>query len=57
MHGEQALPPNYVIFGNVVDGLETLDAIATAEVTMSASGEPSKPVAPAKIKNVTITEQ
>ena len=57
MHGEQALPPNYVIFGNVVDGLDALDAIATAEVVMSASGEPSKPVTPVKIKSVDITEQ
>lgn len=57
MHAKQDLPPNYTIFGKVTEGLETVDAIATAEVTQSDSGEPSKPVTPAKIKTVEIIEQ
>lgn len=57
MHGEQALPPNYVIFGNVVDGLDVLDAIATSDVVMSEAGEPSKPVKPVTVQSVDITEQ
>lgn len=57
MHGEQDLPPNYVIFGKVTEGLDAVDAIATAEVAQSASGEPSKPVTPVKIKSVDIIEK
>lgn len=57
MHAAQSLPPNYVIFGNVTDGLQVLDAIATAEVTTNEMGEPSKPVTPVIIKSVEITEQ
>lgn len=57
MHAKQDLPPNYTIFGKVTEGLETVDAIATAAVTQSDSGEPSKPVTPAKIKSVEIIEE
>lgn len=52
-----SLPKNYVIFGKVVDGLDTVDKIATAEVKLSASGEMSTPVSPVKINSVTITEE
>jgi cyclophilin family peptidyl-prolyl cis-trans isomerase len=55
MHDKQQLPPNYVIFGKVSNGLEAVDAIATAPV--DPSGEGSKPVTPAVIKSVDITEQ
>ncbi|MBI4029467.1 MAG: peptidylprolyl isomerase [Candidatus Blackburnbacteria bacterium] len=57
MHQDYALPKNYVIFGQVVEGIEVVDKIAEAPVTMSSSGENSKPVAPVTVKSVDITEQ
>lgn len=58
MHADNtSMPKNYVIFGNVVEGMETVDKIATAEVTQSPSGEMSKPVAPVKIEKVEIPEE
>jgi cyclophilin family peptidyl-prolyl cis-trans isomerase len=57
MHGEQALPKNYVIFGKVIEGMETVDKIATAETESNGMGETSKPVAPVKIESVTIEEK
>ncbi len=55
MHADYALPPNYVIFGQVTKGLEVVDAIATAPT--QSGGEGSKPVAPVKITSVDIVEQ
>lgn len=57
MHADYPLPPNYVIFGHVTKGLEVVDAIAEAPVTMSDTGEMSKPVNPVKIMSVEITEK
>jgi len=57
MHKDVPLPKNYVIFGHVISGLETIDAIATAPVKMSASGEQSSPVTPVTIETIEITEQ
>ena len=57
MHQDYALPPNYVIFGKVTDGLDVVDKIAEAKVTTSAMGENSKPVNPVKVKEIVITEQ
>lgn len=57
MHQDYKLSKNYVIFGNVVKGLEVVDKIATAEVTAGPSGEPSKPVTPVKITSVEVLEQ
>ncbi len=56
MHQDYALPPNYVIFGKVVSGLEVVDAIATAPVTTNASGENSQPVTPVTVQTVKIIE-
>ena len=55
MHADYALPPNYVIFGQVTKGLEAVDAIATAPT--ETSGEGSKPVTPVKITSVDVIEQ
>jgi cyclophilin family peptidyl-prolyl cis-trans isomerase len=55
MHADYALPPNYVIFGQVTKGLEAVDAIATAPT--QPGGEGSKPVAPVKITSVDVVEQ
>ena len=57
MHADSALPPNYVIFGKVIEGLETVDAIATAPVMNDGRGEMSKPVSPVAMTSVTITEK
>jgi cyclophilin family peptidyl-prolyl cis-trans isomerase/uncharacterized protein (UPF0333 family) len=57
MHDDYPLPPNYVIFGKVTKGLDVVDKIATAPVTMSPSGENSQPVNPVKILSVEITEK
>jgi cyclophilin family peptidyl-prolyl cis-trans isomerase len=57
MHQDYALQPNYVIFGKVVAGIETVDKIAGAKVTSSFSGEMSKPVEPVTIKSIDIVEK
>lgn len=57
MHKDYPLPKNYVIFGKVVKGLEVVDKIATAPVTMSLSGENSTPTNPVTIKSIAILEK
>lgn len=57
MHEKTALPKNYVIFGFVKEGLDVVDKIAEAPVTMSPSGEESKPVNPVKITETTIDDE
>ncbi len=54
MHKDNPLPKAYVIFGKVVKGMETVDAIADAP--MQPGGEGSSPVNPTKILSVTIQE-
>jgi cyclophilin family peptidyl-prolyl cis-trans isomerase len=54
MQADVPLPKNYVIFGRVTKGLDVVDAIATAPVMMSPSGEDSQPVTPVKIQTATI---
>jgi len=55
MHQNNDLPKNYVIFGEVVGGIETVDKIAESPV--EKTGERSKPVNPVKIVSVSINEQ
>jgi cyclophilin family peptidyl-prolyl cis-trans isomerase len=55
MHKDNPLPKNYVIFGRVTKGLDTVDAIA--EAPTKQEGEGSSPVNPVKILSVTITEK
>lgn len=57
MHADYPLPKNYVIFGKVIEGIDVVDKIATAETTISLGGEKSKPVNPAKIISATIIEE
>ena len=52
MHADYPLPPDYTIFGQVVAGLETVDAIATAPTL--PEGEGSTPVNPFVIQSVEI---
>ena len=54
MHDTYPLPPNYVIFARVTNGMDAVDAIAEAPTTRGADGEMSQPTTPAVIKNVTI---
>lgn len=57
MHQDYPLPPNYVIFGQVISGMEVVDTIATAQVVTSFSGEPSKPVEPVVVQTVSVSAQ
>ncbi|HBU06678.1 MAG TPA: peptidylprolyl isomerase [Candidatus Magasanikbacteria bacterium] len=54
MHASVGLPKNYTIFGQVTDGMDAVDKIATAEVL--PGGEGSKPVNPVKINTIDIVE-
>jgi cyclophilin family peptidyl-prolyl cis-trans isomerase len=57
IHKDYDLPNSYVIFGHVSSGMDTVDKIAEAEVTMTSSMEKSKPVSPVKIDSVEIVEK
>jgi cyclophilin family peptidyl-prolyl cis-trans isomerase len=57
MHKDYPLSKDYVIFGQVTKGLETVDKIAEAPVESSPSGEMSKPVKPIAVKSVEIVEK
>ncbi len=57
MHDDYPLPPQYVIFGKVVKGLDVVDKIAEAETTWGGDGAMSKPVNPVKILSVEIVEK
>ncbi len=54
MHADYPLPPNYVIFGRVVAGMATVDALADTQVRMGPGGEASQPLTPPVIRKVTI---
>ena len=55
MHKDYDLPPNYTIFGKVVEGIEVVDKIATAPT--QPGGEGSTPVNPVKITTAEIIEE
>lgn len=57
MHQDYDLPPNYVIFGRVVEGIEVVDEIAASVVKPGPSGENSSPVEPTVINSVEIIEE
>ena len=50
------LDGQYAAFGKVIEGLETLDSIASVEVKMNAYGEVSQPVSPVIIEKVYIAD-
>ena len=51
MHADYPLPPNYTIFGQLIEGEEVLDKIATAP-----TGPQDRPLNPVVIKSVRISE-
>lgn len=51
------LPKNYVIFGQVSKGIETIDKIANVEVEKNSLGELSKPKEKVSINKITIFEK
>ena len=55
MHQDYPLPPNYVIFGEVIEGLEVVDKIVSAPV--KPGGEGSTPVNPVTIESVEILNE
>ena len=58
VHGANVgLPPNYTIFGEVTDGMASVDAIATAPTARGAGGEQSRPVNPVRIESVSVQEE
>ncbi|NCU41701.1 MAG: peptidylprolyl isomerase [Candidatus Moranbacteria bacterium] len=54
MHSDVDLPLNYVIFGEVVEGFDVLDAIATVPTKPNMFGENSTPKNPVTIKSIQI---
>jgi len=54
LHQDYQLPPRYVIFARVTNGMNVVDALAGTPTTMGADGGPSKPLTPPVIKTVTI---
>jgi cyclophilin family peptidyl-prolyl cis-trans isomerase len=54
MQENYPLPPNYVIFARVTDGMAAVDAIANLPTMSNGRGESSKPVTTPIIKKVTI---
>ena len=48
------LPPNYVIFGRVTTGMETVDALAETPTARGSDGEMSSPTTPIVIKTIVI---
>jgi len=56
MHGTAALPKAYVIFGQVIQGQDVVDKIASVQVGPGNPGELSRPVQDVLLKKVTIAE-
>ncbi len=56
MHADYNLPKNYTIFGKVTTGLEVVDAIATAQMTVGGDGALSKPLEPVRITSAEVKE-
>lgn len=56
IHKDYDLPKNYVIFGQVTSGLDTIDKIAEVKVEDNGRGEVSKPSETVKIDTIEISE-
>lgn len=54
MHQDYPLPPAYVIFARVTQGMEVVDALAETPTTRGPDGGMSQPLTPPRMKKVTI---
>ncbi|MBI3954827.1 peptidylprolyl isomerase, partial [Candidatus Gottesmanbacteria bacterium] len=57
MHQDYELPKNYVIFGQVVKGIEVVDVIANIQTVDNGYKEESKPTEKVTIDKITVTEK
>lgn len=57
MHADYPLPTNYVIFGKVTSGMDTVDKIAESQVKPGMFGEASTPMNPTVVTSVEIKEE
>lgn len=55
MHKDTTLPHSYIIFGKVINGMETVDKIAEAPV--SPNGEGSTPISPVLVNSIKIVKK
>ena len=49
-----SLPPSYVIFAKVTQGMDIIDALASTPTMTGRDGEASKPVKPPVLRKVTV---
>jgi cyclophilin family peptidyl-prolyl cis-trans isomerase len=56
MHQDYPLPKSYTIFGQVREGMEAVNALATASVTATSFGERSRPLVDIYVERVEIAE-
>ena len=56
MLAEGRLSKDYTIFGQVIEGLDTLKDIENLPVEASGGGEMSKPTVDIRVKSVTVEE-
>lgn len=57
IHKDYNLPKQYVIFGQVIEGMETVDAIAEVSTVDNGTGEKSKPTEEIRIETIEIREE
>lgn len=57
IHKDYNLPKQYVIFGEVIEGIETVDTIAEVSVADNGMGEKSKPTEEVRIEKIEIEEE
>lgn len=55
--GNPSLDGDYTVFGQVIEGMEVVDKIASAEVTENSSGESSTPKDPVKITAIKVIQE
>lgn len=55
--GAPKLDGEYTVFGQVIEGMDTVDKIASGEVKDGGSGEKSAPVEPAKVTEVKVLQE
>lgn len=53
--GYMSLYLNYTVFGQVFEGIDVVDKIASVEVEASSNGEMSKPIEPVSIESIEVT--